>query len=227
MSRADRRPARVGRARVAGPARGRRQVVVGVVGAGTTTQARLLAEALRARGRMAHVTAEPSGGPVGALVRQVLTRRVAGGDGQGFDPTALALLFAADRLDHLSTEVTPKLAAGVDVVCDRFTLSSLAYQGVTTGKLRWVELVNGRAVAPAVTLFLRVRPAVSLARRQAASPDPELFEIDAFQRKVARAYDRGIAALREAGQRVVELDGEASVPDVAAAVQAEVERIRR
>jgi dTMP kinase len=113
------------------------------------------------------------------------------------------------------------------VVCDRFTLSSLAYQGVTTGKLRWVELVNGRAVAPAVTLFLRVRPAVSLARRQAASTDPELFEIDAFQRKVARAYDRGIAALREAGQRVVELDGEASVPDVAAAVQAEVERIRR
>jgi dTMP kinase len=205
---------------------GRFVVLEGLDGAGTTTQARLLAEALRRRGRKAHVTAEPSGGPVGALIRQVLTRRVGGGAGQGFDAGALALLFAADRLDHLAAEIEPRLAAGVDVVCDRYTLSSLAYQGVTTGKLGWVETLNARAIAPDVTLFLRVRPAVSFARRKAASPEPELFEVDAFQRQVARAYLRGIAALRGARQRVVELDGEAPVPEVAAAVLAEVDRIR-
>jgi dTMP kinase len=206
--------------------RGRFVVLEGLDGAGTTTQARLLGEALRGQGRRVHVTAEPSGGPVGALIRQVLTRRVAGGVGQGFDPAALALLFAADRLDHVAAEIAPKLAAGVDVVCDRFTLSSLAYQGVTTGRPRWVESLNGRAPAPDVTLFLRVRPAVSLARRRAASLDPDLFEVDAFQRRVGRAYGRAIEALRGAGQRIVELDGEAPVPEVAVAVLAEVDRIR-
>jgi dTMP kinase len=201
-------------------------VVEGLDGAGTTTQARLLAEALRRRGRRVHVTAEPSGGPVGALIRQVLTRRVGGGKGRAFDGAALALLFAADRLDHVAAEIGPRLAEGVDVVCDRFTLSSLAYQGVTTGRLAWVEALNARAAVPDATLFLRVRPAVSLARRRAASPEPELFEVDAFQRQVARAYRRAIAALRAGGQRVVELDGEAPVEAVAAAVLAEVERIR-
>ncbi len=79
--------------------RGRFVVIEGLDGAGTTTQARRLGERLQAEGRAVHVTAEPSGGPVGVLVRQVLQRRVNGGLGDGFDPHALALLFAADRLD--------------------------------------------------------------------------------------------------------------------------------
>ena len=69
-------------------------------------------------------------------MRQVLSRRVVGGRGEGeLDAGALALLFAADRLDHVAAEIAPKLAGGVDVVSDRFTLSSLAYQGLTTGDL--------------------------------------------------------------------------------------------
>jgi len=142
--------------------RGRFVVLEGLDGAGTTTQARLLGEALRVSGRRVHVTAEPSGGPAGALARQVLASRVTGADGDGFDPAALALLFAADRLDHVATEIAPKLAAGIDVVSDRFTLSSLAYQGLTTGDLDWVEQVNARAARPDVTVFLRVRAAVAL-----------------------------------------------------------------
>jgi dTMP kinase len=87
--------------------RGRFVVIEGLDGAGTTTQARLLGERLRAEGRAVHVTAEPSGGPVGALIRQVLQHRVNGGAGGGFDAAGLALLFAADRLDHLAAEVEP------------------------------------------------------------------------------------------------------------------------
>lgn len=205
---------------------GRLLVLEGLDGAGTTTQARLLGERLRAEGRPVHVTAEPSGGPVGALVRQVLARRVGGRGGGPFDPAALALLFAADRLDHHAVEIAPKLAEGVDVVSDRYTLSSLAYQGLATGDLAWVEAVNVRAPAPDVTLFLRARPGIAMRRRRAASMDREIFEISAFQRRVAQSYERAIARLRAAGQAVVEIDGEAPVDAVAEAVWAAVRRIR-
>jgi dTMP kinase len=202
-------------------------VLEGLDGAGTTTQARRLGAALRAAGRQVHVTAEPSGGPVGALVRQVLLRRVSGGRAGAFDPHALALLFAADRLDHVAAEVAPRLAGGCDVVSDRYTLSSLAYQSLTTGDPAWVETVNGRAAAPDLTVFLRVRPAVALRRRRAAATEPELYEVAAFQRRVARAYERAIARLRESGQPGEVLDGEAPPDAVEAAVRRLVDRLPR
>lgn len=207
--------------------RGRFLVVEGLDGAGTTTQARRLAAALRASGRVAHVTAEPSGGPVGQLARLVLTKRLGGGAGRqgfeaGFDPHALALLFAADRLDHLSAEILPRLAAGEDVVSDRYTLSSLAYQSLTTGDLAWVEALNSRARVPDVTLFLRVSPEIAIRRRHAESGAGELFEVPAFQREVAVAYERGLERLRARGERVVVLDGERPVEEVTAALQAAV-----
>ena len=206
-------------------ASGRLVVVEGLDGAGTTTQARLLGERLAAAGRKVHVTAEPSRGPVGALVRQILTRRVVGSGG-AFDPAALALLFAADRLDHHAVEIAPKLAEGVDVVSDRFTLSSIAYQGLATGDMAWVEAVNARAPIADLTVFLRARPEVALRRRRAASMDREIFEVSSFQRRVARSYDRAIGQLRAAGQEVVEVDGEAPVDVVARAVWTAVRRMR-
>jgi dTMP kinase len=218
--------ARGGGRRRGGRGHGRFIVLEGLDGAGTTTQARLLGEALRAERRQVHVTAEPSGGPVGALIRQVLTGRATGLSGGAFDPAALALLFAADRLDHVAVEIAPKLADGVDVISDRFTLSSLAYQGLTTGALPWVEALNARAARPDLTVFHRVRPAVALRRRLAATLDREIYEVSAFQRRVALSYRRAITLLREGGQRVVELDGETAPDQVAAAVRAEVARIR-
>ncbi len=201
-------------------------VLEGLDGAGTTTQTRLLGQRLGAAGRRVHVTAEPSPGPVGALIRQVLTRRVAGRDGAPFPADALALLFAAVRVDHVAAEVAPRLAEGTDVVSDRYTLSSLAYQGITTGDAAWVEAVNARAVAPDVTVFLRARPEVALRRRRAATLDREIYEVGAFQRKVARSYDRAMARLRRLGQRVEVLDGEAPVEEVADAVWGLVSRLR-
>jgi dTMP kinase len=206
---------------------GRFLVLEGLDGAGTTTQSRLLGERLRAAGRRAHVTAEPSGGPVGSLLRQVLQKRINGGAGDGFDPHALALLFAADRLDHLSAEVLPRLAAGEDVVSDRYTLSSLAYQSVTTGDAAWVEEINGRARAPDLTIFLRVRPGMALGRRRGAGTTPELYEVDAFQRQVALSYERAVSSLQAGGQRIEVLDGEQPVEVVAEAVGRLVAKLRR
>lgn len=213
------------RRRRSGPARRRRGrflVIEGIDGAGTTTQARILGDRLRAEGRTVHVTAEPSGGPVGALVRQVLTRRIAGKDGAPFEAAALALLFAADRLDHFASEIAPKLAEGVDVVSDRFTLSSLAYQGLALGDMAWVEAVNARAPEADLVIFLRVRPDRALRRRRAASLDREIFEVSSFQRRVAESYERAIERLRSRGAEVVEIDGEASVEAVAEAVRSAI-----
>jgi dTMP kinase len=195
-----------------GRGRGRFVVLEGLDGAGTTTQAKLLGERLRAAGRRVHVTAEPSAGPVGALIRQVLTHRLE------LEPAALALLFAADRRDHCAAEIAPELARGTDVVSDRFTLSSLAYQGVTLGDPEWVGAINSRAAEPDVTIFLRARPTVTLARRRAASSGRELYEVGALQRRVARSYDSAVARLRAAGQRVEVLDGEAPIEKVAEAI---------
>lgn len=204
---------------------GRFIVLEGLDGAGTTTQAAHLAGRLRASGRTAHLTAEPSAGPIGALVRQVLTGRIGGGR-NGFDPRSLALLFAADRLDHVAVELAPKLTAGVDVVCDRYTLSSLAYQGAQLRDVDWIEALNREAPRADLVLFLRCRPEIALGRRRAASLDREIFEVDAFQRRVARAYDSAIRRRRRAGELVAEVDGERSIEEVAAAIWDVVARLR-
>jgi dTMP kinase len=210
------------------PVRGRFVVVEGIDGAGTTTQAHRLGERLRAAGRRVHVTAEPSGGPIGALLRQVLSGRLRGRSRDGsFDADAVALLFAADRLDHVREEVAPALAAGIDVISDRYTLSSVAYQSLTTGELDWVEAINARAPAPDVTLFLRVAPTVAFARRRAASHSREIYEEAAFQRRVAAAYEAAVSVLRRRGQRIEILDGAAPPDQVAAGIDAALARTQR
>jgi dTMP kinase len=205
--------------------RGMFLVLEGLDGAGTTTQAARLAGWLAARGRRVHVTAEPSRGPVGALVRQVLSRRITGPEGGDFDPRALALLFAADRLDHWEGEIRPHLERGEDVVSDRYVLSSLAYQSVSTGDAAWVAQVNARAPAADLTLFLRVAPAVALRRRYAASSEREIFEVPAFQRRVHAAYGRALRRLRASGDRVVEVPGHLPVEEVGRRVADAVEAL--
>jgi len=105
--------------------RGRFIAFEGGEGAGKSTQARLLAEALRARGLDVVVTREP-GGTAGAEAIRALLLDTAG---EGFLPRAEALLFAAARADHVERLIRPALAAGQWVVCDRFLDSSRAYQG--------------------------------------------------------------------------------------------------
>ena len=85
-------------------------------------------------------------------------------------PETLALLFAADRTDHLAAQVRPALEAGAVVICDRYVLSSLAYQGAQLPP-RWVEAINAFAEPPDLTLFLEVDPAVASqgGRRAAAT----------------------------------------------------------
>ena len=199
---------------------GRFIALEGLDGAGTTTQAARLVARLRAAGRDAHLTREPSDGPLGVLIRQILKGRLVAAEGAPVDAAAVALLFAADRLEHLQSEIVPRLAAGVDVVSDRYLMSSLAYQGAELD-LRWVAEINRRARAPDVTVFLEVTPKVAAARRAARAQDPERFESTALQRKIHRTYAQALAAGEGVG-RLVRIDGAAGVDAVAEAVWAGV-----
>ena len=185
----------------------------GVDGAGTTTQTAELARRLTARGLRVATTAEPSRGPVGALLRLALSRRLTGADGRPFDRAALALLFAADRLDHVASEVLPRLAEGTWVVSDRYLFSSLAYQTLDV-PAAFVAQINGRAPTPDLTLFLEVPPDIALRRRRAERPEAELFEQLPLQRRIAGNYRQAIVAGTEGGPVDV-LDGTRTIGAVA------------
>lgn len=181
-------------------------VLEGLDGAGTTTQSRRLVEHLRSRGRLAHLTREPSDGPVGRLIREMLTGHHALTDGR-ISQSTFGLLFAADRLDHLQREVEPRLAAGAIVVSDRWYHSSLAYQG--TGADRdWIATLNARARRPDLTIFLQVRPEIAAQRRVAAGRVQELFEDLQMQQEVDAGYRATIAELTALGERIELIDGE-------------------
>jgi len=198
-------------------------VLEGLDGAGTTTQAQRLARRLEDAGERAHFTAEPSSGPIGSQIRMMLAGRLVGHRGEAWDRRSLALLFAADRLDHLACVIQPKVEAGIHVICDRYVLSSLAYQSLDN-PAAWVAEINRYAAAPDLTFFLRVRAEAALKRRQAATPGKgELFETLAQQRRIERAYDREIEA-RGRSQRVRILDGSQTIDEVAEDIWTEVER---
>jgi dTMP kinase len=197
-------------------------VLEGLDGAGTTTQARLVTEALTQKGRRAHLTREPSDGPVGRLIREMLT----GGHaipGQRLSQSTFGLLFAADRLDHLQREVEPALARGEVVISDRWYHSSLAYQG-TEAERAWITLLNERARRPDLTILLRVSASAAAQRRWAAGRTQELFEDLAMQERVAAGYDQVFAGLADR-EPVAVIDGEREIERVFAEIMQLIERV--
>jgi len=192
--------------------------IEGIDGAGTTTQTARVVEWLNAGGRPAHATREPSTGPVGRLLREVLA-----GQHAPFDRQAIALLFAADRMDHVAREIEPALAAGRHVVTDRYYHSSFAYQTLDAAD-DWVRALSSRARRPDLTLLIDLPAEVAAERRRAAGRPDELYDALATQRRVAEAY-RELARELAARERIVVVAGDQPADAVFAALCAEIERI--
>lgn len=201
-------------------------VLEGIDGAGTTTQTARLASALRARGRSVYTTREPSDGPIGVLIRQVLTGRVVvpGEPAMPLGWETMAALFAADRLDHVAAEIVPALRGGTVVISDRYDASSVAYQGVSAGDdsvFSWILALNARARRPDLTVVLDVAPEVARARRSARAGRPEIFDDDALQSRLAAFY-RDIER-HFPGDQVVHVRGDGDADEVHRAVLDAVE----
>jgi dTMP kinase len=132
-------------------------------GAGKSTQVRLLTDELERRGRDVLVTRQPGGTPLGAQIREVLLH------GDHVSPRAEALLFAADKAHHVDELIRPALAAGKVVITDRYTDSSIAYQGagrdLGSDEIRELQQWAVAGVLPDLTIVLDVSPQVGRARR--------------------------------------------------------------
>ncbi len=183
-------------------------------GAGKSTQARWLAEALRAEGRTVLLTREPGGAPGAELVRALLLHGAV-----AFTPEAETFLHFAARAEHLARGIAPALAAGQVVVCDRFTDSTLAYQGyghgVPLGRIAALAAMLG--LAPDLTVILDVSAATA-ARRLAGRGQPaDRYEaLDAAFHERVRAGFRAIAAASP--DRCVRIDAAADPEPVHAAI---------
>jgi len=197
---------------------GRLIVLEGIDGSGTTSQTERLVSHLRQQGRTAVSTREPSGGPIGRLLREVLLgqHRMPGGD--SVDGRTMALLFAADRLDHLQREVEPLLAEGFDVVSDRYLMSSLAYQAEEADR-EWVALLARGVRPPDLTILLDIPVAVAAQRRRLAGRPEERYDADSYLERVADNYRR----LARGAAATVILDGSVSRDEVAKAVAGAVQ----
>lgn len=195
-------------------ARGCFFVLEGIDGAGTTTQVAAVAARLRARGIAVTCTHEPSEGPIGAPLRAALRA----GAAPSLRDAALALLFAADRLEHHARTVAPAQDRGEVVLCDRYVLSSLAYQGLSLDA-GWVAQINAQAPAPDATWLLDVPAQVARARVRARGAPADRFDDDDMQGRLQRSY-AALAAEPPAGVGPVHvLDGSAPAADVTLALQ--------
>jgi dTMP kinase len=184
---------------------GRFIVLEGIDGAGTTTQAELLHQRLGLA-----ITREPSRRSIGRVIREFL----AGGD---VDERAMALLFAADRIDHLRGEIQPELERGQHVVSDRYVLSSIAYQSLFVERAFVVE-INRFAPPADLTIFVRVPIDVAEARR-AARGAVERYDYRAMQERIAAHYE---AELEHVPNLLV-VDGTRSVEEVFAECRRAIE----
>jgi dTMP kinase len=198
-------------------------VVEGIDGSGSTTHTKLLGKALRQRGSSVVETCEPSGGPIGGLIRQVLQRRLFVTDATGpraFAWSTMALLFAADRMDHLDSTVVPALRDGKVVLSDRYDLSSLAYQSVTAPNgdkvVPWIRELNAAALRPDLTIVIDVPADVAEERRRSRGGVEEMFETRDLQTRLCAVYREAEALVPS--DRVVHVSGVGAVSDVAGSI---------
>jgi len=205
-------------------------VLEGVDGAGTTTHTRILQEALSKRGLPVRATREPSDGPVGVLIRQILTGRCVVPGLHGSRPpswTTMALLFAADRVDHIEAEIVPNMMDGVTIISDRYDYSSVAYQSISSGEddvVQWVKALNAHARRPDLTIVLDIPPEVAERRRVERQRGRELYDDEEMQKTLASFYDTIEQHFPE--DEVVHVDANRPIDEVAADVMKAVRELR-
>ncbi|MCS7125948.1 MAG: dTMP kinase [Aigarchaeota archaeon] len=153
-------------------------VIEGIDGSGKTVQSKKLVRWLNKTGFKSCYTKEPTNGSIGRILKKMAKMA-------NVDVRVEALLFAADRLDHLNRVVLPSLQKGYIVVSDRYVYSSLAYQSVTTNDPEWVAEINKFAYKPDLAILLDVKPSIGLSRIKKYRVR---FEEEEFLEKVREKY---------------------------------------
>ena len=187
--------------------RGKLIVIEGLDGAGTTTQVRLLETWLTETINIdLHSTREPSRGPVGALLRAILMKRLSA------DPLTIAGLYATDRMDHITRAdgINAQLEQGKWVLMDRYYLSSFAYQAADMDQeqLEWLRTIHRFCPKPDLTLFVDVPVDVCMQRiQQNRHAEFELFDEFDILHKTLRQYRKSMAYFTQQGETFIDIDG--------------------
>jgi len=195
---------------------GRFFALEGIDGSGKSTQLRLLAQRLEREGIPYLTTCEPTGRPIGRLLRQVLTGQVT------CDSRVVAPLFVADRLDHLLNEedgLCRALEQGLCVLSDRYYFSSYAYQSVDL-PLEWVVEANrpcAQLLRPTATIFIDVEPELALERIVQNRESTELFETLDRLTRTREQYFKAFQLERDT-ERVIILPGDRPPEELAQSV---------
>jgi dTMP kinase len=175
--------------------------VEGLDRCGKTTQSKLLVRKLKKLGYDAVYTAEPSQGKIGRFITKYCLhcrKRISA--------IAEALLFAADRSEHVENQIMPALNEGKIVVSDRYVHSSLAYQGATGLDLNWIERINEHAIRPDLAIFIDIKPEIVL---QKLKPRKSVMEKLETQRRVREVYMKFV----KRGD-LIEIDGNKTIKKV-------------
>ena len=195
---------------------GRLFALEGIDGSGKSTQLQLLARRLEEAGFSCLTTCEPTDGPIGRLLRQVLAGQVQ------CDSRTIAPLFTADRLDHLLNAergLCQAIEGGAVVLTDRYYFSSYAYQGVDF-PLEWVVELNrpcAQLLRPTATFFIDVDPGLALDRIAQNRSGTELFETRDRLTRTREQYFRAFE-LEHSRENIIIVPGNRSADEVAAAL---------
>ncbi|MBS7608166.1 MAG: dTMP kinase [Candidatus Bathyarchaeia archaeon] len=176
--------------------------VEGLDGCGKTTQTKILVKELKKMGYEAIYTAEPSHGKIGRFIKRYCLH-----GGKRVSSIVEALLFAADRYEHVENEVVPALKMGKIVVSDRYVYSSLAYQGAAGLSLDWIRKINQHALTPDLAIYIDVEPEIVVKRLK---PKKSVMENLETQRKVREVYMHFV----ESGE-LVRVNGNKPIEEVA------------
>jgi dTMP kinase len=184
--------------------------IEGLDGAGTTTQASLLANYLIDKGYDVLPTKEPTDGVWGGLIRTILA-----GDAEA-DPMSLCFAFMADRVDHLSKlhRITMNYPNPL-IVTDRYQLSYLAYQQKDTYRdLLWLLTTQEGLPSPDFTIFIDVPPQVCVDRMRSSRSKLERFENIDSLKKIVDGYNKAIEYAQNQGQTIIRFDGTMGIKDL-------------
>jgi len=195
-------------------------VFEGLDGSGKSTQIQMIAKRIRDMHLKVYPTFEPTAGPVGSLIRQMLSGKM------NTDQRTLAFLFAADRMDHLVNEengIRKKIDDGELVICDRYYFSSYAYHAQYMD-MEWVihaNSLNAGILRPDLTVFIDVEPETCLERIQTNRNNFEMYEKIDIMKKVRANYFKAFEQLKDL-EHIVAVDGNGSLERVGEAVFREV-----
>lgn len=184
----------------------------GIDGSGKSTQIALLKKRIEQHGQRCSLTAEPSTGPIGVMIRQCLSGRMK------VDEKTIAALFASDRLDHLLNEtdgICSKTNQGIHVICDRYILSSYAYQSVRVS-FEWVKQLNSAALntlRPDCHIFIDIEPEMAIERMAKERFHTELFETKERLTEVRNRYLELIEQLKEE-ENIIIINGSQTIGQI-------------